>query len=276
MRARVPARHGAFSVGSATFDPSGIPGLVGWYDFADVSTLFTDTVRLTAVTADGNAIGSVADKSGAGNHLTRGGGAGTEGTYKTGIVNGRSVARFDGVSKFLSGTGASLIAAFNGTDLPYSVFIVVRLTSTAVGQTWATFGVGRIASATPFYRMRWTGPYNVAHRDDAAAFKNVDVASDPALFAPAVVQLSHVTPGTTISTWTNGVPLHVNADLDVGATTVDVVSLAGVNLGGTPSSFLAGDIGEAVFYNRALSIAQHNTLGAYIANRWGLIWTTVT
>jgi hypothetical protein len=59
--------------GGAAFDPatlfaSGEQG--GWYDPSDLTTLFQDTAGLTPVTATGQSVGRMLDKSGRGNHLT--------------------------------------------------------------------------------------------------------------------------------------------------------------------------------------------------------------
>jgi hypothetical protein len=59
--------------GVAAFDPatlfaSGEQG--GWYDPSDLTTLFQDTAGLTPVTATGQSVGRMLDKSGRGNHLT--------------------------------------------------------------------------------------------------------------------------------------------------------------------------------------------------------------
>jgi hypothetical protein len=43
-----------------------------WYDFSDFSTMFTDTAGTTPVTAAGQSVARVNDKSGRGNHLTQG------------------------------------------------------------------------------------------------------------------------------------------------------------------------------------------------------------
>jgi hypothetical protein len=45
-------------------------GLIAWYDLADQDTLFTDTAWTTPVTADGQTVRSIHDKSGNANHLT--------------------------------------------------------------------------------------------------------------------------------------------------------------------------------------------------------------
>lgn len=61
------------------YPPSATPiplaGMLAWYDFSDLSTLFQNTDFTNQVTASGQNIGSVIDKSGNGNHLVYGEGA---------------------------------------------------------------------------------------------------------------------------------------------------------------------------------------------------------
>jgi len=60
--------------GTAPFSPVSLftGGYVGaWYDPSDLSTLWQDSARTTPVTADGDPVGCIDDKSGNGNHLTQ-------------------------------------------------------------------------------------------------------------------------------------------------------------------------------------------------------------
>jgi hypothetical protein len=76
---RLPLRLGLAALaarrgGGAAFDPatlfaSGEQG--GWYDPSDLTTLFQDTAGLTPVTAAGQSVGRMLDKSGRGNHATQ-------------------------------------------------------------------------------------------------------------------------------------------------------------------------------------------------------------
>jgi hypothetical protein len=59
---------------NGTFDPESLftGGYVGgWYDPSDLSTLWQDSARTTPVTADGDPVGCIDDKSGNGFHLTQ-------------------------------------------------------------------------------------------------------------------------------------------------------------------------------------------------------------
>src|SRR6266404_4958086 len=50
------------------FFPHHVPGLRLWLDSSDWLTLYQDTGMTTPITADGQPIGAVSDKSGSGNH----------------------------------------------------------------------------------------------------------------------------------------------------------------------------------------------------------------
>lgn len=53
------------------FVPSDISDIEGWWDFSDFSRLYQDSGRTTLVTAAGQTVGSVTDRSGNGLHLTQ-------------------------------------------------------------------------------------------------------------------------------------------------------------------------------------------------------------
>lgn len=81
-----------------------------WYDPSDLSTLWQDSARTTPVTADGQPVGCIDDKSGNGNHLKQAT-AGARPLYKTdGVLHW---LLFDGSASFME-TSASV--DLSGTD----------------------------------------------------------------------------------------------------------------------------------------------------------------
>lgn len=54
-----------------SFSPAQLPDLVAWYDPSDLSTLWQDTAGTTPVTASGQSVARIDDKSGNGYHLTQ-------------------------------------------------------------------------------------------------------------------------------------------------------------------------------------------------------------
>lgn len=125
--------------GANPFSPLDIAGLKAWYDFSDVATLFTDSARTAPITADGNVIGGVTDKSGSGNHLAQMT-TGNKPLYKTNIQNGLSAALFDGADDFLS------LAGTIGIGNNVTFFLVVRQNSAAT-QRNTIFGQNNTANA---------------------------------------------------------------------------------------------------------------------------------
>lgn len=92
---------GALAVGgagivkpSSGFNPTQLAGLTLWYDISDISTLYQDSAGTTPVTADGDPVGLVQDKSGNGLDATASGSARptykTDGTYHWLLFNGSS------------------------------------------------------------------------------------------------------------------------------------------------------------------------------------------
>ena len=103
------------------FSPLNVAGLAAWWDFSDITTLYQDAARTTPVTADGDVIGGVADKSPNGRHLSQAT-TSLKALYKTGILNGKSASLFDGSDDAFALTSLTSTTSF-------SFFVVFRPTS---------------------------------------------------------------------------------------------------------------------------------------------------
>ncbi|MDO8983007.1 hypothetical protein [Cypionkella sp.] len=111
------------SVSILTLFALGEPG--AWYDPSDLSTLFQDAAGTTPVTASGQPVGLMLDKSGRGNHATQATAA-SRPTYQT--SGGLSYLAFDGVDDFMvTGTITP------GTDKAQVFAGVRKLSDAAVG-----------------------------------------------------------------------------------------------------------------------------------------------
>lgn len=86
-----------YSTSAAAFSPSDL-SLAAWYDPSDTSTLWQDTAGTSPVTADGQSVARMDDKSGNGKHLTQTTGAACP-LYKT--SGGLHWLQFDGADDYM-------------------------------------------------------------------------------------------------------------------------------------------------------------------------------
>lgn len=213
-------------------------GLVAWFDFSDITTLFQDSAGTQAVTSDGQNIGKATDKSAAGNSVTQAGASTLKPTYKTNIQNSKSVARFDG--------GDYLTASFTQAQ-PVTVIFVANSTTTdrvAVGGTGIGIGVYTTATAWGYQAGNFVN-------GTVEGINNIEIVS--AVFNGASSKL--VVNGSTSSTsnpGTNGfVALGVGAYSDSG-------------------NKLVGDICEVLVYNSALSDALRGQVQTALNTKWAV------
>ena len=103
---------------SAAWTPADLASLTAWYDPSDLSTMFQDAAGTTPVTAAGQPVGLILDKSGNGHHASQ-----TTSTARPLFQidgSGKHYLAFDGVDDYLSTaaidlTGTDKVTVFTGT-----------------------------------------------------------------------------------------------------------------------------------------------------------------
>jgi hypothetical protein len=256
-------------------DPKTISGLVVWYDFTDATYLFEDTARTDVVDVDGDSIAGVTDKSGRGFHLQQGT-AGARPLYKTAIINGKSVVRFDGTDDYLLGFNTPLGSVVNGVD--YTVFVVGRCVGIATADV--LFALHSSTDADPIKAQIGfigTGAFAVEYRKDdgTGLVQTGTVDSDDGVFR---VYEAQETAGIQ-RVFRNGTLDATSSALGAGAVTVSRFALGVQNIGGP--GFLNGDIAEVLLYNRALTDMERRVIEQYLAVKYNLTiagsdWTDVS
>lgn len=138
---------------NATFRPTQLfaasePGI--WLDPSDLTTLFQDSAGTTPVTAAGQPVGKVLDKSGRGNHATQATAA-SRPTYQV-DATGRGYLSFDGVDDFL--VTPTITPGTNKVQ----VFAGVRKLSDAAAGTVAELSANYTANTGVFALFAPTSP----------------------------------------------------------------------------------------------------------------------
>ncbi len=246
--------------GSCTSDwsvciaPSAIAGLILWLDATDSSTVINS----------GGAVSAWNDKSSGGNNLTQGT-PGAEPTTGTQTINGLNVLSFD---------GGDYLATIN-TPLPdggYTVFVVAQhgvngVNDAIIAQRFGGNGLR--------LQLDFSPSNNIRHiiRDDAAVANGSTSAGTFGVDVEAIITAISLA-NRSSNLYINGSsPVSVNNSL--GVTAAGDGFAVGSILAGSLSLGLVGEVGEIIAYNTALSTADHNIIGAYLSDKWGITWTTV-
>ena len=229
---------------TAAFTPASISGLVAWYDFSDAATLFTDSARTTAVTADGDAIGGVTDKSGNGYHLSSSTTA--RPLYKTAIQNSKSIARFDATDDVLTNASVPLTNA-------WTIFVVEKITS---GGTWQAV-VSKAAQGLITEGNYYCGLVSNAYAKRAAYAANttqvVGYVQADTTAANAIFRVN----GSVTTTNGSGSGFINNANFRIG----------GSSFG---SNFLGADVCDVLVYNTGLSTTNCGLIETYLNSKWAV------
>lgn len=229
-----------------------------WYDFSDLSTLFQDNAGATPVTADGDPIGMVQDKSGNARHAVQATGA-NKPEYDTNVQNGRSGALFGGggTARHLDHTAAPQVDPTNWTVL--CVFKTGAVDSVLYGIVTAHnsgSGGGKMQVSASNTLIGNNNPTNqdldastVAANTAYAGVYTASLTQNPTRFLRAATGLF-----TGIAGLSGGTkPFRMGA----------------LNTNNT-SNFWNGHILEVMVFSPALFSGQLNYLLSYAKGKWGL------
>lgn len=228
---------------SGIFSPASIPGMVALYDWSDISSLWQDTGRTSAITANGQTIKGVTDKSGSGNHLSEA----TNGpTWESAGQNGRGTAKFDGVNDQLR------CAGFTQAQ-PLTIFYAVQLVAFA-GATQITDLNDGITSGTIMFAGANANPtwfYGAGSNVPSAVARDLNFNIHTAVFHGATSTLRH-----------NG---SVGASGNPSTNPYTSLSLGSDSFG----NFWNMRYGELAIYSGHLVSAQLQSLESYGKAKWG-------
>ncbi len=245
---RVRRRHRTPITATAytdAFAPASVSGLVAWYDFSDASTLYTDA-GTTRVSADGDAIYQVNDKSGNANNLTQTTAADRP-QFKTGILAGRPLARFDATSDFLS----------TPTSLAHKHFFVVVKYSAA---TFASYD-GLLTGAT-------AAGADVILIGDGAGGQTI-------FLNEAITTIYRKNGGAATAEAAMAGPINAFAICDISQAAGWSLALQVGKDRTFAGRFWNGDVAEVLSYNAVLSTSNHDLVGTYLAYKYGLTWVNI-
>ncbi len=250
--------------GSSLLDPRSISGLVRWYDFSDPAQLFKDSAATDPVTADGDALGCVRDKSTAGINAIQAT-SGNKPVYKAGIRVGRSVGRFDGTDDFMNSASSAAWATATGCTL----FVVASMVAYSTGTDTHAGFLSNASPATTVLAIRRTAAntFNAGSTDGASIVTSGNATAND-------------TAWHYFAAWADVMGLTVGLNID-GTSTTNGFAVPSPATGASPfgvgsrSSSAAdvcpGDIGEVLVYNRFVSISEQALIiNNYLKPKWGL------
>lgn len=245
-------------------DPSGLSGLVLWLDAATLSTLWTTSARSVQVASDADPVGAWDDRSASANHFLQAT-AGKRATYKTAQQNGLPCLRFASASSQTL-VGSEFMAGITNP----SFFVVWKHTAAVLQGVYCDTGNTGAAVA----RLVLFGSAGNLDRFDLRDSANITLSSGTLGKADNVWHITFFTLiGTDTYLFGNGVPAVTPSG--IVASNVSYLTTQTYELGTAPeigafqaSSFLDGDIGEIIVYNRALLMLERRRVWGYLRRKW--------
>lgn len=229
---------------SGPIGPASLAGLQAWFDAPSLAL------------ADGTAVSSFTDTSGNARHATQATGS-KQPINKTAQQNGLAVVRFDGTDDYLDTTTfarsqpQTTFAVWKAVSLPANMTVYDSVSAANTGRLYrqaaASVNLRAYAGGTP-----------------------IETAITP--FNGAFAIVATLWNGASSKMWVNG---GAGITGSPGAPQGTGIRLGAFG-GGTPGGFANMDLGELFAYNSALSLANIDTLGAYLGTRWGITWTTAS
>ncbi len=247
-----------------TFSPLDIDGLHLWLDATDLGL------------SDGDAVGTWTDKGPDGYDVTQSTTA-KKPVFKTGIINGKSVVRFDGVDDHLR----RAIAGWQSGDNTGNLFVLVRLTAPLQDNQAVVGSFDEAGGSLPWWQL-W--PYQDStdpnHRHDvryAFGGLNLDtLRGSTTISAAATYLISWSSNGSRYKLRSNGADETLSAinGSDSGRWLDDAGNRDNLVIGAFKSNVeaypLKGDVGEVLYYDTELSADDLSSVESYLSSKWGV------
>lgn len=219
---------------SGGFTPTSITGLKVW--------LKADSLGL----ADGTSVSSWSDSSGSGNNVAQAT-SGNQPVYKTGIVNGNPIVRFDGVNDLLATSGSIAVSQ------PFTLFAVFKVPASAPAGNQAV-----VCGSNPypgFFLNPTNGPLMYGGTSNVGS----------GTYDGAFHYFTGIFNAASSVFYRNGVSAGTGNPGTGGFGTFGVGSLAD----GSGQRY-AGDVAETLLYNSSLSATDRGNVESYLATKYGL------
>lgn len=246
------------AVGSSTWLPSDLgSALVAWYDYSDLTTLFQNTGGSTPVTATGDPIARVNDKSGNGHFATSDGTAGHHPIYTTG--SGLAWAAGNGSTQYHQTNSAFSLTDGSGRHSAGAAVLFSNNTGTQ-----SAFDADLGNRVSQLLRNSTGTSQTIAFDSGGTPYTD----SGPSITASVAQVLVEVTSTSATEIFVNGTgngSTSVTPPLQTGTATVTLFAHAG-----TPDQFMTGNIYVAVIVNRDLTSTERANLTTYLGNKCGL------
>ena len=217
--------------------------------------LWLDASQLTGL-VDGNAVASWTDMTGKGNHAIQATEA-NKPLYKTNILNGKPVVRFDGTDFLTSPNGA-----ISGLSNAISIFAVYNMTvqtdtSILVAETDDTANRLNIhpnfSGGTVFFdfgNISTGGRVNGAWGGALGTF----------------YRWGFVAGSSAMNIYRNGTSI-----LSVGTSKTFTPGIKTLNIGAYSATRFNGDVAEIIIYNRVLSAIERAFIDSYLSNKYAIV-----
>ena len=182
-------------------------------------------------------------------------------TFKTNIINGKPVIRFDGSSQFLGSSGDALGTAI--TPSAYTIFVVFNAAaiSTANGSTWDNPALVSDTGGDEYFSINLKSTpaifaYNWDTNDDNVS-KSISTGTN------YIVQTRHESGNLYVS-------LNAGSESSVASgDTGDIANKLYVGVGNS-IRFFQGDIAEIIIYNTALSTSDIALNYSYLNGKYAV------
>lgn len=232
---------GPSGAGSA-FTPASIPGLTAWFDASAITGLNDNDPVSTWTDSSPSAFTAVQ------------GTAGNKPIYKTGIINGKPVVRFDGVDDYLSVAGVDA----NPTDF---AFFAVASTTTITGQH--TLSGGDVLTNRHYQLRSSVATLSLFDRQVSGS---VGTGRTLVVNTPYVMGFEMQTVSGAFTLATNGA-YTTGTNARAARTPGNATRIGGDT---AASEWWSGDIAELIYVQTTISAGDRDLVETYLGTKYGI------